>query len=41
MSIIDNAIYAFRFKDNVFYKKDSDLQSEYDGLTKLNSEYLK
>lgn len=38
-SVIDNAIDAFRFKDTVFYKKDSDLQSKYDALTKLNNEY--
>ena len=38
-SVIDNAIDAFRFKDTIFYKKDSDLQSKYDALTKLNSEY--
>lgn len=38
-SVIDNAIDAVRFKDTVFYKKDSDLQSKYDALTKLNSEY--
>lgn len=34
-SVIDNAIDAFRFKDTIFYKKDSDLQSKNDALTKL------
>lgn len=38
-NVIDSAIDAFRFKDTIFYKKDSDLQSKYDALTKLNNEY--
>lgn len=39
MGLIDSAIDAFRFKDTVFYKKNSDLQSKYDALKKLNEEY--
>ena len=30
MGLIDSAIDAFRFKDTVFYKENSDLQSKYD-----------
>ena len=39
MGIIDSAIDAFRFKDTVFYKEDSDLQEKYNALEKLNTEY--
>ena len=39
MGLIDNAIDAFRFKDTIFYKEDSDLQDKYDALLKLNKEY--
>ena len=39
MGLIDSAIDAFRFKDTVFYKENSDLQSKYDVLKKLNGEY--
>ena len=39
MGLIDSAIDAFRFKDTVFYKENSDLQSKYDTLKKLNEEY--
>ena len=39
MGLIDSAIDAFRFKDTVFYKENSDLQSKYDALKKLNGEY--
>lgn len=39
MSIIDNAMDAFRFKDTIFYKENSDLQDKYDALTKLDKEY--
>ena len=39
MGLIDNAIDAFRFKDTIFYKEDSDLQDKYDALFKLNKEY--
>lgn len=39
MGLIDSAIDAFRFKDTVFYKENSDLQSKYDALKKLNEEY--
>lgn len=38
-NVIDSAIYAFRFKDTVFYKENSDLQNRYDALNKLNLEY--
>ncbi len=38
-NVIDSAVDAFRFKDTVFYKKNSDLQDKYDALTKLNKEY--
>ena len=36
MGLIDSAIDAFRFKDTVFYKENSDLQSKYDALKKLD-----
>jgi len=39
VGLIDSAIDAFRFKDTVFYKENSDLQSKYDALKKLNGEY--
>ena len=39
MVLIDTAIDAFRFKDTVFYKENSDLQGKYDALKKLNEEY--
>ena len=39
MGLIDSAIDAFRFKETVFYKESSDLQSKYDALKKLNEEY--
>ncbi len=39
MGLIDNAIDAFRFKDTIFYKKNSDLQDRYIALKKLNEEY--
>ena len=39
MGIIDSAIDAFRFKDTVIYKENSDLQNKYDALKKLNEEY--
>jgi len=39
VGLIDSAIDAFRFKDTVFYKENSDLQSKYDALKKLNEEY--
>ena len=38
-NVIDSAIDAFRFKDTVFYKENSDLQNRYDALNKLNLEY--
>ena len=39
MGLIDAAIDAFRFKDTVFYKENSDLQDKYDALNRLNEEY--
>ena len=39
MGLIDSAIDAFRFKDTVFYKENSDLQNKYDALKKLNDKY--
>ena len=39
MGLIDSAIEAFRFKDTIFYKENSDLQNKYDALKKLNDEY--
>lgn len=39
MGLIDSAIDAFRFKNTVFYKENSDLQNKYDALKKLNEEY--
>ena len=41
MGIMDCAIDAFRFKDTIFYKKNSDLQDKYNVLKKLNEEYPK
>ena len=34
-NVIDSAIDAFRFKDTVFYKENSDFQNRYDALNKL------
>ena len=39
MGLLDNAIDAFRFKDTIFYKSNSDLQDKYDALNKLKEEY--
>ena len=39
MGLIDSALDAFRFKETVFYKEDSDLKLKYDALYKLNNEY--
>ncbi len=39
MDIINKAIDAFRFKDTVFYKTDSDLQERFNALEKLNKEF--
>ena len=39
MGLIDSAIDAFRNKDTVFYKEDSELQDRYDALIRLNDEY--
>ena len=39
MGLIDSAIDAFRFKDTIFYKENSDLQNKYDALKKLQEEY--
>ena len=38
-NVIDSAVDAFRFKDTVFYKENSDLQDKYNALRKLNDEY--
>ena len=38
-NVIDLAVGAFRFKDTVFYKENSDLQDKYNALKKLNDEY--
>lgn len=38
-NVIDSAIDAFRFKDTVFYKENSDLQDRYNALKRLNDEY--
>lgn len=38
-NVIDSAVDAFRFKDTIFYKENSDLQDKYDALKKLNDEY--
>ena len=38
-NVIDLASDAFRFKDTVIYKKNSDLQNRYDALVKLNIDY--
>lgn len=34
-NVIDSAIDAFRFKDTIFYKENSDLQDRYDALKRL------
>ena len=39
MGLKDYAVDAFRFKDTIFYKENSDLQDKYDALIKLASEY--
>lgn len=39
MGLIDDAINALRFKDTIFYKKNSDLQDKYDALRRLNEEF--
>lgn len=43
MGLIDDVINltldAFRFKDTIIYKENSDLQDKYDALKKLNEEY--
>ena len=39
MGIIDSVVDAFRFKDTIIYKGNSDLQDKYDVLVKLNKEY--
>lgn len=41
MGIMDCAIDAFRFKDTIFYKENSDLQDKYNALKRLNEEYPK
>lgn len=38
-NVIDMTVDAFRFKDTIFYKANSTLQSQYDALTKLNNEF--
>ena len=38
-NVIDSSIDAFRFKDTIFYKENSDLQDRYDALKRLNDEY--
>ena len=38
-NVIDSAIDAFRFKDTIFYKENSDLQDRNDALKRLNDEY--
>ena len=38
-NVIDSAVDAFRLKDTIFYKENSDLQNRYDALKKLNDEY--
>lgn len=39
MDIIDKAVDAFRSKETVFYKTDSDIQDKYNALERLNHEY--
>ena len=39
MGLIDLAIDAFRFKDTIFLKENSDLQSKYEALKQLTEEY--
>ena len=37
--VIDSAVNAFRFKDTIIYKENSDLQEQYEALKKLIEEY--
>lgn len=39
MGLIDSALDAFRLKETIIYKENSDLQLKFDALNKLNSEY--
>lgn len=39
MGIIDSAIEAFRFKNTIIFKENSDLQNKFDALKKLNEEF--
>ena len=39
MGIIDTIEDALRFKDTIFLKETSDLQSKYDALARLTKEY--
>lgn len=39
MGLIGSAIEAFRFKDTIIYKENSDLQNKYDALKRLNEEF--
>ncbi len=39
MGLIDSIMDALRFKDTVFYKENSDLQSKYEALKQLNEKY--
>lgn len=37
--VFDSAVNAFRFKDTVIYKENSDLQDKYNALKRLNEEF--
>ena len=39
MGLLDTAMNAFRFKDTIFFKENSDLQDKYNALSKLVKEY--
>ncbi len=39
VGFLDHAMDAFRFKDTIIYKENSDLQERYDALKKLSEEY--
>ena len=36
MGLIDSALDAFRLKETIIYKENSDLQLKFDALNKLN-----
>ena len=39
MGIVESVLDAYRFKDTIIYKENSDLQEKYNALKKLLQEY--